>query len=74
MEFIWAPCAQLYSLAKTPQPSPHPLLGSYTRALLVSQDRHLFVCDPLRVPGAVKKPSPGQQGSYSVEASLQEVK
>jgi hypothetical protein len=36
------PCAQLYSLAETPPPPPH--LGSYTRALLVSQDRrHLFV-------------------------------
>jgi hypothetical protein len=38
---------QLNSLAETPQPSPPPLppyLGSYTRALLVSQDRrHLFV-------------------------------
>ncbi len=42
-------CAQLYSLAETPQPLPPPpptpgnYLGSYTRALLVSQDRrHLF--------------------------------
>jgi hypothetical protein len=39
--------AQLYSLAETPPtppPTPPPLLGSYTRALLVSQDRqHLFV-------------------------------
>jgi hypothetical protein len=36
--------AQLYSLAKTPQPSPPPHLGSFTRALLVAQDRwHLFV-------------------------------
>jgi hypothetical protein len=34
---VWAPCAQLYSLAETRNPS-------YTRALLVSQDRrHLFV-------------------------------
>jgi hypothetical protein len=37
--------SMLYSLAETPQP-PHPLpphLGSYTRALLVSQNRrHLF--------------------------------
>ncbi len=46
-KFIWAPCAQLYSLAcrdpTTPLLSPH--LGSYTRALLVnSQDRRrLFV-------------------------------
>ncbi len=39
MEFIGAPCAQLYSLAETPQPPPSPALGSYTRALLVSQDR-----------------------------------
>jgi hypothetical protein len=43
--FIWAPCAQMYSLAETPQPSPlPPHLGSYTRAQLVSNDRrHLFV-------------------------------
>jgi hypothetical protein len=38
--FFWA--VQLHSLAETPQLPPH--LGSYTRALLVSQDRwHLFV-------------------------------
>ncbi len=38
-------CAQLYLLAETQQPPhPPPPLGSYTRALLVSQDRrHLFV-------------------------------
>jgi hypothetical protein len=39
-------CAQLHSLADTPQlPPPPPLLDSYTRAaLLVSKDRrHLFV-------------------------------
>ncbi len=35
-KFIWAPYAQLYSLAETPQLPPH--LGSYTGALLVSQD------------------------------------
>jgi hypothetical protein len=44
---FWAPCAQLYSLAETPQPRPPPIplhLGSYMRALLVSQDRrNLFV-------------------------------
>jgi hypothetical protein len=36
---------QLYSLAETPQPTPcPPHLGSYTRVLLVSQNRrHLFV-------------------------------
>jgi hypothetical protein len=36
---------QLYSLAETPQPQPlPPHLVSYTRALLVSQDRrHLFM-------------------------------
>jgi hypothetical protein len=35
-------CPVLYSLTKTPHPTPHS--GSYTRALLVSQDRlHLFV-------------------------------
>jgi hypothetical protein len=43
--FIWAPVhVKLYSLAETPQPPPPPHLGSYTRALFVSQDRrHLFV-------------------------------
>ncbi len=46
--FIWAPCAQQYSLAETPQLPPH--LGSDKRALLVSQDRrHLFV-SPLLPP------------------------
>ncbi len=46
-KFIWAPChvmmctAQLYPLAETQQLPPSP---SYTRALLVSQDRrHLFI-------------------------------
>ncbi len=36
--------AELYSLAETPQPPPPPPhLGSYTMALLVSQDRrHIF--------------------------------
>ncbi len=36
---------QLFSLAEAPQPPPPPAhLGSYTKALLVSQDRrHLFV-------------------------------
>jgi hypothetical protein len=44
-KFIWAPCAQLYCDLAT---STLPLhLGSYTRALLVSQDRrHLFVTPP----------------------------
>jgi hypothetical protein len=44
-------CVQLYSLAETPQVPPSPRRwGSYTRALLVSQDRrHLFVT-PLRLP------------------------
>jgi hypothetical protein len=47
-KFIWAPCAQLYSLAETTHPPPPPDLGSYTRALLVSQDRrHLFVIPSL---------------------------
>jgi hypothetical protein len=37
-EFIWAPCALLYSLTRTPPPPPR------IWALLVSQDRrHLFV-------------------------------
>jgi hypothetical protein len=40
-KFIWSPGSQLYSLAETRPPRQ---LGSYTRALLVSQDRrHLFV-------------------------------
>jgi hypothetical protein len=44
-KLIWAPCAQLYSFAETPQLPPiPPHWDSYTRALLVSQDRrHLFV-------------------------------
>jgi hypothetical protein len=34
-KFIWAPCAQLYSLAETTQPlPPPPHLGSNTRSLL----------------------------------------
>ncbi len=45
-KFIWAPCAQLFHWLRplnNPPPSP-PHLGSYTRALLVRQDRrHLFV-------------------------------
>jgi hypothetical protein len=43
-KFNWAPYAQLYSLAETPQPLPFhsPYLGSYT--LLASQERlHLIV-------------------------------
>jgi hypothetical protein len=47
-EFIWLHVqCMLHSLAKTPQspPPPHPPhLGSYTRTLLVSQDRrHIYV-------------------------------
>jgi hypothetical protein len=44
-DFDWSPCAQMCGLAETPQPPPlPPHLGSYTRSLLVSQDRrHLFV-------------------------------
>jgi len=39
------PCAQLFSLAETPQ------IGSNTRALLVSQDRrHLFVIPGFNTP------------------------
>jgi hypothetical protein len=43
---------QLFSLAETPQLPPlPPHLGSYTRALLVSQDRqHLFVTRILNIP------------------------
>ncbi len=49
---IWALCAPLYTLAETPHPPPTPppprILGSYTRALLVGQDRrHLSLCDLL---------------------------
>jgi hypothetical protein len=51
LKFNWAPFAQLYSLAETPQP-PTPIpphLGSYARALLVVQDRrHLFVTPCLK--------------------------
>ncbi len=37
-------CVMLHSLAETQQPHIPPHLGSFTRALLVSQDRrHLFV-------------------------------
>jgi hypothetical protein len=53
-KFIWAPCAQLYTLAETSQPQPlPPHLGSYTSELLllVSQDRrHLFVAPILHAP------------------------
>jgi hypothetical protein len=45
MLFMWAPCAQLYSLAETPHPPP-PHLGSYTRASLVSEDRRLLFVTP----------------------------
>ncbi len=39
-----ASCVQRHSSAETPQPPLSPHLGSYTRALLVSQDRrHLFL-------------------------------
>ncbi len=42
--FVLHACAHLYSMAETPQSPPPPHLGSYTRALLVSQDRrHLYV-------------------------------
>ncbi len=44
LQGLFGSCAKLYSLAETPQPSLSPPLGSYTRALLVSQyKRHLFV-------------------------------
>jgi hypothetical protein len=45
-KFIWAQCAQLSCThwLRPRNAPPHPHLGSYTRALLVSQDRrHLFV-------------------------------
>jgi hypothetical protein len=42
-KLIWAPIAQLYSLAENLKPLP-PHMGSFTRALLVNQDRrHFFV-------------------------------
>ncbi len=42
-KFIWTPCARLYSLAENPQ-LPHPQhLGSYMRALLVSQETTLYL-------------------------------
>jgi hypothetical protein len=41
---FWAPSAQLCSLAETPSIPLPSHLGSYTRALMVSQDRrHLCV-------------------------------
>jgi hypothetical protein len=43
----------MYSLAETPQHTPHPpvYLGSYTRVLFVSQDRrYLFVTYDIRYP------------------------
>ncbi len=46
-KFLWAPCAQLYSLAETPQPSSSfaHIRGRYWS--MVSQDRrHLFVNTP----------------------------
>jgi hypothetical protein len=39
--------AVLYSLAETPQPTLPPHLGSYTRALLVSQDRRHICVTPV---------------------------
>ncbi len=47
-KFIWAPCAQLYPFSETPQTTPpshlHTNSDSFTRALLISQDRrHLFM-------------------------------
>jgi hypothetical protein len=38
-KFIWAPCAQLYSMLIPSNPPSPPHLGSYTRSVLVSQDR-----------------------------------
>ncbi len=57
--FFWALCAQLYSLAETRQPLPPlPHLGSYTKALLVSQDKwNLFVTPWLFVIKTVMWPS-----------------
>ncbi len=43
-------CAQLYSLAETPQPPPPPIpphWDSYTRALLVRKDRRHLCVTPL---------------------------
>ncbi len=55
--FIWAPCAQLYPFAETPQPPPPPPafeLIQYTRALLICQDRrHLFVTPCLQALGSL---------------------
>jgi hypothetical protein len=49
-KYIWALVyVQLFLLTETPQSTPPPHLVSYTRALLVSQDRrHLFVTPCLR--------------------------
>ncbi len=41
LKFIWAPCAQLYSLAETPQLPPPPAFGLIYEALLVSHERDI---------------------------------
>ncbi len=86
-KFIWDPCVQLYSLAVLKKSKYIPLLligwdpatplplhlGSYTGALLVSQDRrHLFV-SPCVPPSPVTNPRrslPQQLFSSSLYAFL----
>ncbi len=47
-KFIWAPVHSCAHWLRTPASPPLPLhLGSYTRALLVSQERPTSPCNPL---------------------------
>ncbi len=48
-KFIWAPVHSC-TLWLRPRNPPPPQLGSYTRALLVSQDRRHLLVTPCRVP------------------------
>jgi hypothetical protein len=48
-KFILAPCAQLYSLAETPQPAPPPpRIWAHIRGRYIGQPRlTTSLCDPL---------------------------
>ncbi len=43
-KFIWAPCAQLYSLAETPHPPPR--IWSHIRGRLGKPRQTISICDP----------------------------
>ncbi len=45
-EFIWAPCAQLYSLAETPQPPSPPPIWAHVRGRYWSA-KTTSLCDPM---------------------------